>query len=97
MALQKPHISLFDKSYKESNTNIYKLYIELSNNSLKHTILNTENNTYIGIEEYRFTNVYNDYSLVEPVQDIIANNPLYKNDFNSIFQNKMKINSFLIN
>lgn len=84
MPNQKPHITLFDKSYSESKNKTYKLYVELSNNGLKHTILNADNNTFIGIEEYRFTDVYNDYSLVEPLKNIISNNPIYKKKFKSI-------------
>jgi hypothetical protein len=84
MPTQKQHISLFDKSYNEGNTKSYKLYIELGNSGLKHTIFNTENNTFIGFEEYRFTDIHNDYSLVEPIQDIVANNSIYKKEFSSI-------------
>lgn len=84
MSTKKPHISLFDKSYNKSKSNHYKLYVELSNNGFKHTILDTQNNTFIGIEEYRFTDIYNDYSLVEPLKEIIANNNLYKNEFKAI-------------
>ena len=84
MSIQKPHISLFDKSFADSKCKVYNLYIEISNSGLKHTVFNTENNTFIGIEEYRFTDVYNDYSLLDPLKNILANNSLYKNGFNSI-------------
>ncbi len=84
MLSQKPHISLFDKSYTESNAKQYKLYIEISLNGLKHTIFNTENNTFIGIEEYQFSESYNDYSLVSPLKEITANNSIYKASFKSI-------------
>ncbi|MBL4593099.1 MAG: DUF3822 family protein [Flavobacteriales bacterium] len=84
MPTHKPHISSFDKSYAENKAKTYKLYIELSNNGLKHTVFDTNNNTFIGFEEYRFTDVYNDYSVVEPIKDIIATSPLYKNEFNAI-------------
>jgi hypothetical protein len=84
MSNQKQHISLFDKSYNESKIVGYKLYIELSNNGFKHTIFDTQNNTFIAFEEYRFNNIYNDYSLVEPVKEIITLNPIYKKDFKTI-------------
>lgn len=84
MTTQKPHISLFDKSYNKSKSEQYKLYIELSNNGFKHTILDTQNNTFIGIEEYRFSDIYNDYSLVDPLKEIITNNSIYKNEFKAI-------------
>jgi len=81
----KPHISLFDKSYVLNNSKHYKLYVELSNSGLKHTVYNTENNTFIGLEEYQFSDIHNDYSLVEPLKDIITNNPIYKNEFKAIY------------
>ena len=84
MANIKPHKSLFDKSYAESKTSQYKLYIEIGINGLKQTILNTENNTFIGIEEYNFTDVYNDYSLVDSLQHILKENPIFKQEFKSI-------------
>ncbi len=84
MSSIKPHISLFDKSYVSGNTKQYKLYIELSTNGIKHTIFNTVNNTFIGLEEYQFSDIHNDYSLVAPLKEIIANNPIYKNEFEAI-------------
>jgi hypothetical protein len=85
MSSIKPHNSLFDKSYVSNNTKQYKLYIELSNSGLKHTVFNTENNTFIGLEEYQFSEIHNDYSLVTPLKEIIANNPIYKNEFKAIY------------
>ena len=84
MSTQQPHISLFDKSYLTSNAPQYKLYVEVSRNSFKHTVLNTQNNTFIGLEIYRLTAIHNDYSLVEPLKKIIATNKIYKNEFSRI-------------
>lgn len=84
MPIQKPHISLFDKSYNESNTKNYKLYVELSNTGLKHTVFNIENKTFIGIEEYQFTEVLNNHALVEATKNIISSNSIYKKEFNSV-------------
>jgi hypothetical protein len=84
MTNQKQHISLFDKSYSDNNTANYKLYVELSLNSLKHTVFNIDNNTFIAFEEYRFNGIYNDYSLVTPLKEIINTNPLYKKEFRAI-------------
>jgi len=84
MSNQKQHISLFDKSYTDIKALNYKLYVEISSSSIKHTILNTENNTFIGFEEYRLSNIYNDYSLVIPLKDIIENNPIYKKEFKTV-------------
>ncbi len=84
MVTHKAHISTFDKSYSEKNAQQYKLYVEISLNGLKHTVFNTENNTFIGIEEYQFSDIHNDYSLVSPLKEIISNNPIYKLIFKSI-------------
>jgi len=83
MSNQKQHISLLDKSYSESKTINYQLYIEISNNGLKHTILNYESKTFIGFEEYQFKDIYNDYSLVTPLKEIIHTNSVYKKEFKS--------------
>ena len=81
----KPHISLFDKSYIETKSKQYKLFVELSISGLKHTIFDTDNNTFIGLEEYQFSDIHNDYSLVAPIKEIIANNPVYKKKFKSVY------------
>ena len=84
MSEPKQHISLFDKSYSESNASNYKLYAELSNDGFKHAIFTTDSNSFIGYEEYRFTDVYNNYSLVAPLKKIITDNPVYKATFKNI-------------
>lgn len=84
MSNQKPHISLFDKSYTERNAKAYKIYVDISLNGLKQTIFNTENNTFIGFEEYNFSDCYNEYSLVNPLKEIVTNNSIYKAPFKSI-------------
>src|SRR3990167_6952888 len=84
MPNQKQHISLFDKSYSESNTTSYKLYIELSTNSLKHAVFNCDNLTFIGFDAYQFNTIYNDFSLITPLKEILATNPLYQKEFRSV-------------
>jgi len=83
MDTKKQHISLLDDSYREDQTNFYKLYIELSNNGIKHTIFNTTTNTFIGLEEYSFSGVHTDYSLTKPVKEILTTNPIYQKEFAS--------------
>lgn len=84
MSNQKPHISLFDKSYSATKSLNYQLYIEVSNNALKYTVLDMQTNTFIGFEEYRFTSIYSDYALVNPLKEIISSNVLFKNEFKKI-------------
>ena len=77
----KPHISLFDKSFSDLNTDTYKLYLEIGTNALKYTLLNTKNNTFIGLEEYRLNGIFNTYALVEPLTSLIKNVPLLQKTF----------------
>jgi hypothetical protein len=96
MSSIKPHISLFDKSFVLSKSKQYKIYIELSNNSLKQTVFDTENNTFIGFEEYQLLDIYNDYCLVNPLKEIIDNNPLYKKEYKGIYISTVNNRSTLI-
>jgi hypothetical protein len=77
----KPYISLFDKSFSELKTDKYKLYIEISINGLKYSIFNPENTTFIGFEAYRFDRILNDYSLIEPLKELLNSNSLLKKNF----------------
>lgn len=83
MGKLKPHITLFDKSFSGNKTTEYKIYLEVSINGLKYTIYNPSSNTFIGIEEYRFDAVFNDYSMLEPINNIIEQTPLLKNTYSS--------------
>jgi len=78
------HISLFDKSFSEQKTTAYDLLIQLSKNGLKYTILDIDKKTFIGIETYLFNDVYTDFSLVEPLQNVLKSVPLLKKEFNSV-------------
>jgi len=81
MTQLKPHINLFDKSFSEKNTTDYKIYLELGLNGVKYTLFNTKNDTFIALEEYRFDGIFNDYSLVEPLSQLIKNTPLLQKPF----------------
>ena len=96
MSSLKPHFSLFDKSFAFNKSKQYKIYIELSNNSLKQTVFDTENNTFIGLEAYQLSDIYNDYSLVTPLKEIVSNNPIYKNEFKGVYISIVNNRSTLI-
>lgn len=81
MTTLKPHISLFDKSFSEGKTAEYKIYIEISITGFKYTIFNTSSTTFIGLEEYRFDGIFNNFSMVEPLEKIIKQNPLLQKPF----------------
>ena len=84
MATPKADISLFDKSFNSNNAINYKLYIELSKNSLKQTILDLNSKTFIAFENYTFENIYNEHALVPVLKEIITSNKLYQLNLNSI-------------
>ncbi len=84
MPATKPNTSLFDKSFHKKNELSYQLYIELSLNGLQQTILDVTTKTFIGIEEYIFTDVFNEHDLVPVLEEIINTNPLYQLNFKNI-------------
>lgn len=96
MTTLKPHISLFDKSFSEEKTAEYKVYIEISINGFKYTILNTATTTFIAIEEYRFDGIFNDYSVLEPLNKIINQTPLFQKTFNQVHVSYVNQRSTLI-
>jgi hypothetical protein len=81
MTLLKPHISLFDKSFSIEKTTSYKIYIEVSITGFKYTIFDSSSSTFIGLEEYRFDKVFNDFLMVEPLKKIIHQVPLLQKPF----------------
>ncbi|MCB9361481.1 MAG: DUF3822 family protein [Flavobacteriales bacterium] len=78
-----PHISIFDKSFSVTNTAEYQLFLNIDFNAVTYTILNTQNNTFIGLEKYLLNDIFNDYSLVEPLIKIINQTVLLKQPFKS--------------
>jgi hypothetical protein len=55
----KPYISLWDKSFKVSNTRTYILTMQLSLHGLSFSIFNTDKNKHIGFEAYSFEGIKN--------------------------------------
>ena len=96
MTLLKPHISLFDKSFSIEKTTNYKIYIELSITGFKYTIFDSSSSTFIGLEEYVFDGVFNDFSLVEPLKDIINQVPLLQKPFSKFCVAYANLRSTLI-
>ena len=76
-----PHISFFDPSFSESKTAHYHVYLQLSVSSLTYTIFNPVTSTFIGLEKYLLNDIYNDYSMVSPLKDILAANQLLQKTF----------------
>ena len=78
-----PHISIFDKSFSAANTSDYQVYLSIDFNAITYTILNTQNNTFIGLEKYLLNDIYNDYSLVDPLTQIVNQTILFKQPLKS--------------
>ncbi len=89
--LLTPHISYFDKSFKESNTRDYTLSIQLSINSLAFTIYNPSKNKFIGIEQYIFDDVKNIEQLPSFLGKVLNNLPSFGYPYKKVYfmyQNK---------
>ncbi len=92
MALQlTPHISYFDKSFKESQTRNYTLSIKLWLNGLVFTIYNPEKNKFVGIEQYEFPEVETIEQLPSYLGKILNHRPSFAFPYGQVFlsyQNK---------
>ena len=84
MANFQKHTSFFDKSFSDLKTNEYQVFLQLSKNGLSYTIFNTQTNTFIGLENYIFNEVYNDYSILNPLTQLLEQVPLLKKTFNKV-------------
>jgi len=79
-----PNIHLFDKSFSENKTIEYELFIQLSKDGFKYTILDFEKKTFIALVTYQFAAIYNNFLLLEPLKKIITSSPLLKKEFKSV-------------
>jgi len=77
----QPHISIFDKSFSEEKTSDYCIYLELSINAVTYTIFNPQTSSFIGIEKYLFNDIYNDFSLVEPLKRMLSVSTILQKEF----------------
>tara|TARA_R110001592_G_scaffold125325_2_gene335220 strand:- start:433 stop:1296 length:864 start_codon:yes stop_codon:yes gene_type:complete len=84
MSKISPHISIFDKSFSVTNVADYHVYLSIDFNAITYTILNAQNNTYIALEKYLLNDIYNDYSLVEPLTTFLNQSLLLKQPFKSV-------------
>ena len=84
MANFQKHTSFFDKSFSDSKTNEYQVFLQLSKNGLSYTVFNNQSNTFIGFENYIFNEVYNDYSILNPLKEFLEQAPLLKKTFNKV-------------
>lgn len=96
MASQQKQTSFFDKSFSDANTSDYHLFLQLSKSGLSYTIFNTQTNTYIGFESFLFNDVYNDYSILNPLNQVIEQTPLFKKSFNKFVVSYVNNRSTLI-
>lgn len=84
MASFQKHTSFFDKSFSDLKTSDYQLFLQVSKNGLSYTIFNPETNTFIGIESYMFNDIYNDYSLLTPLQALLNQTTILQKNFKKI-------------
>lgn len=84
MASFQKHTSFFDKSFSDLKTSEYQVFLQLSKNGLSYTIFNIHTNTFIGLESYVFIDVHTDYSILNPLQELLSEIKLFKNTFNKV-------------
>lgn len=82
MASHQKHTSFFDKSFSDSKTSEYQLFLQISKSGLSYTIFNTQTSTFIGFESFLFNDIYNDYSILNPLNQVIEETTLLKKSFN---------------
>lgn len=82
MASHQKHTSFFDKSFSDSKTSEYQLFLQISKSGLSYTIFNTQTSTFIGFESFLFNDIYNDYSILNPLNQVIEETILLKKSFN---------------
>ncbi len=86
MALQlTPHISYFDKSFKESQTRNYSLSIQLRLNGLVFVVYNPDKNKFIGIEQYVFSDIEIIEQLPSFLGKVLNNRPSFGFPYKSVF------------
>ncbi|MCB9335559.1 MAG: DUF3822 family protein [Flavobacteriales bacterium] len=81
MSEYTPHISLIDKSFSESNSNQYFLYLQLGKSGLIYTVFDPQNAQFLVLEQFLFNDVYSDYSITNYLNNILDNSQLLKLNF----------------
>jgi hypothetical protein len=71
IASVKPHISRFDKAFKEDYSRNYHLTIRLSSDGFSFVVFSLEKNRYLGIEAYRFNNIEDEIKLAAALDEVI--------------------------
>jgi hypothetical protein len=71
IASVKPHISRFDKAFKEDYSRNYHLTIRLSPDGFSFAVFSPEKNRYLGIEAYRFKQIDDEIKLAAALDEII--------------------------
>ncbi len=82
MSEYTPHISLIDKSFSESNSNQYFLFLQLGKSGLTYTVFNPQNAQFLVLEQFLFNEVYSDYSITNHLKTILENSTILKLNFN---------------
>ena len=82
----KPYISLWDKSFKESNTRSYYLTMQLSLHGFYFAVFDAEKNKYLGMEGYHFKDIEEEHE-IQGKLDLIFN----QNEWLSFSFKKVKL------
>jgi len=80
----KPNISLWDKSFKETDTQYYNMTMQISLHGFYFTLFDTQKNKFLGLETYHFANLDNEEDIAVELDRIISNSSWLTADFNKV-------------
>jgi len=80
----KPNISLWDKSFKETDTQYYNMTMQISLHGFYFTLFDTHKNKFLGLETYLFSNLDNEEDIAGELDQIISNSNRLTAGFNTV-------------
>jgi len=80
----KSNKNLYDKSFHLNNCSDYNLFLQISKETLKFAVLDKSQKTFIGFTSYSLSDIYNDFSIINPLKEILKNDEVLKNNFKKL-------------
>ena len=80
----KPYLSLWDKSFEESNTRTYYLTMQLSLHGLCFVVFDPDKNKYLGMEVYHFNDVEEESAIPNAFDLVIEQNKWLTSPFKKV-------------
>ena len=80
----KPHISFYDKSFVESKTSDYYLFIQLGKYHLEFTVFNPEIKKFIVLDSFAFSDISSDEQLADVFDFVFESKQWLKGNFQKV-------------